>query len=173
MGTCCWGSDTYAQPPMSIYDVTAKDIDGRPMSMGELKGKVLLIVNVAGKWGMTTRNYKELVQLHKQYRDQGFEILGFPCAQFLNQEHPSNEEIKRLSVERFGVEFKMFSKVNVNGGDAHPLFQYLRTNSTLRGGRIRWNFGKFLVTRTGEVQLYASPSTNPFELRSEIEKLLQ
>ena len=113
-----------------------------------------------------------MVKLYDSLGPKGFEVLAFPCNQFLNQEYADNEEIKRFVTKRFGVNFRMFGLANINGSDAIPLYQYLRKHSHLKGGRISWNFGKFLVDRTGKVVSYHPPSATPLDLEDEIETLL-
>ena len=105
-----------------------------------------------------------MVKLYTELNPKGFEILAFPCNQFLNQEYADNEEIKRFVTKRFGVKFLMMGMANINGSDAIPLYQYLRMNSPLKGGRIGWNFGKFLVDRHGKVASYHPPSSTPLDL---------
>lgn len=126
---------------------------------------------MASKWGKTDRHYREMVELHNRYRERGFNILAFPCNQFLSQEPGTNEQIKEF-VRKYNVEFDMFNKVRVNGKDAHPLFKFLRLNSNLEGGKIGWNFGKFLINRELGIVRYFGPGTNPLEMVSEIEALL-
>lgn len=157
---------------MSIYDFNLIDIDENPISMTDYKGKVLLIVNTASKCGFTTQ-YKGLEALYQNYKDQGLEVLGFPCDQFGNQEPGENEEIKGFCELNYGVTFPLFEKTNVNGEDAHPLFKFL-TNAKpgLVGKGIKWNFTKFLVDREGNVVERFAPVVEPETLKSKIEKLL-
>ena len=126
---------------MSIYDFRVKTIRGEEQSLADYKGKVLLIVNTASKCGFTPQ-YKELQELYEQYRDRGFVVLGFPCNQFGNQEPGTEEEIEQFCQVNYGVTFPMFAKVDVNGENAHPLFQYLKEKApgVLGTKAIKWNF---------------------------------
>jgi glutathione peroxidase len=157
---------------MTIYNFTAKTITGEEKSLADYKGKVLLIVNVASKCGFTPQ-YKGLQELYETYKDQGFEILAFPCNQFLNQEPGTDEEIKEFCELNYGVTFPLFAKIDVNGPNAHPLYQYLTKEAPgFLTGAIKWNFTKFLVDREGNVVKRFAPATKPVELKEEIEKLL-
>jgi glutathione peroxidase len=177
---------------MNIYDFTVKDTKGNDVSLSEYKGKALLIVNTATKCGFTPQ-YEGLEKLYETYKDQGFEILDFPCNQFLNQAPGSNEEVASFCQLNFGTKFKTFGKINVNGKDAHPLYNYLKEQKPkdyqdpdlsgfkeklqslkqkVTGDRIKWNFTKFLVDRNGNVvERYAS-TFKPEDLKEEIEKVL-
>ncbi|EFJ15714.1 hypothetical protein SELMODRAFT_118012 [Selaginella moellendorffii] len=152
--------------PSSIYDITVKDATGNDVSLGSYKDKVLLIVNVASQCGFTTTNYKELNELYEKYKDKGFEILAFPCNQFAGQEPGSNEEIQQTVCTRFKAEFPVFGKVNVNGADTAPVFKYLKSakGGGIFGDFIKWNFSKFLVSKTGEVVERYAPTTNPSKI---------
>ncbi len=152
-----------------IYVYNAKTIDGQEISLDKFKGKVLLIVNVASKCGFTPQ-YKGLQELYEKYHDKGFEILGFPCNQFRNQEPGTNKEIKEFCTREYGVTFPMFSKIEVNGPDAHPLFQYLTNDGE---EPIRWNFEKFLIDRNGIFIKRYGTKTEPKELEELIVKLLE
>jgi len=156
----------------SVYDFHANDIDGNDVSLEKYRGQVLIIVNVACKCGFTTNHYKELVDLYEKHRAQGLAILGFPCNQFGSQEPQPESEIKAF-VKDFNVEFDMFSKVEVNGSGAHPLWKYLKHK---QGGTlidaIKWNFTKFVVDRNGQPVSRHSPQTSPKELEKEIAKLI-
>ncbi|WP_143415624.1 glutathione peroxidase [Geobacillus sp. E263] len=158
---------------MSIYDFRVKTIRGEEQSLADYKGKVLLIVNTASKCGFTPQ-YKELQELYEQYRDRGFVVLGFPCNQFGNQEPGTEEEIEQFCQVNYGVTFPMFAKVDVNGENAHPLFQYLKEKApgVLGTKVIKWNFTKFLVDRNGNVVARFASQTKPSELKNEIEELL-
>lgn len=158
---------------MSIYSFEVKKIDGTTVNLDEYNGKVLLIVNTASKCGFTPQ-YKELQELYEKYHEQGLEILGFPCNQFMNQEPGTENEIQSLCQLNYGVTFPMFAKVNVKGKDAHPLFTYLTEQAPGMLGMkaVKWNFTKFLVDRNGNVVDRFAPSTNPKELEKDIEKLL-
>jgi glutathione peroxidase len=157
----------------SIYDFSATSIEGQIVNLSTYKDKVLLIVNTASQCGFTPQ-YQGLQALYNQYASQGFVILGFPCNQFGQQEPGSAAEIQSFCESRFGVTFPLFQKVDVNGNDAHPLFQYLtKTAPGLLGTEtIKWNFTKFLVDRQGKViERYASLA-KPEDLGKAIQKLL-
>lgn len=158
---------------MSIYEYTANDLKGNEVPLSEYRDYVVLIVNTASKCGFTPQ-YEELEQLYKEYRDQKFMILGFPCNQFGNQEPGSEEDINEFCQVNYGVTFPMFSKVDVNGDDAHPLFDYLKENAKgLLGSKaVKWNFTKFLVNRNGEVVDRIASATSPLKMKSDIEALL-
>jgi len=156
-----------------IYTISVKDIDGKTITLDKYKNKVMLIVNVASKCGFT-KQYVGLQELHDTYASQGLSILGFPCNQFLSQEPGTEEEIKNFCMSNFGVSFDMFSKIDVNGKNAHPLYKHLKENASgLLGSKmIKWNFTKFLVDRNGNVVGRYSPSTKPSEMEEDIKKLL-
>ncbi|XP_071917778.1 probable phospholipid hydroperoxide glutathione peroxidase [Coffea arabica] len=157
----------------SIYDFTVKDIDRNDVSLSKFKGKILLIVNVASKCGLTTSNYKELSHIYEKYKTQGFEILAFPCNQFGGQEPGSNPEIKQFACTRFKAEFPIFDKVDVNGPTTAPVYQFLKSNAGgLLGDLIKWNFEKFLVDKNGKVVQRYPPTTSPFQIEKDIQKLL-
>jgi len=157
----------------SIYDCTMNDIDGNPVSLSKYKGKVVMIVNVASKCGLT-KQYEGLEALYKKYKDKGFVVLGFPCNQFMGQEPGTEAEIMEFCTVNYGVTFPMFSKIEVNGDGTHPLYKYLR--KTLPGGGsksdIEWNFAKFLIGRDGKPVERFNPRTKPEETAASIEKLL-
>ncbi|WP_163100926.1 glutathione peroxidase [Peribacillus alkalitolerans] len=158
---------------MSIYEYEAKSIDGSIVTMENYKGKVLLIVNTASKCGFTNQ-YDELQKIYEKYRDQGFEILGFPCNQFMGQEPGDELDIQSFCRLNYGVTFPMFAKIDVNGEDAHPLFKYLADEAPgLLGSKsIKWNFTKFLINREGKPVSRFAPKTKPFEFEKDIENLL-
>ncbi|XVE71275.1 hypothetical protein DITRI_Ditri10aG0138000 [Diplodiscus trichospermus] len=157
----------------TLYDYSVKDIDGKDVSLSKFKGKVLLVVNVASKCGLTTSNYSELSQLYEKYKTQGFEILAFPSNQFGGQEPGSNPEIKQFACTRFKAEFPIFDKVDVNGPNTAPVYQFLKSST---GGflsdRIKWNFEKFLVDKNGKVVQRYPPTTSPLQIEKDIQKLL-
>jgi glutathione peroxidase len=136
----------------AIYEVEAKLLEGDPVTLGEYKGKALLIVNVASRCGFTPQ-YEGLQALFDKYHDQGFEILGFPCNQFLGQEPGTEEEIREFCSTRFGVTFPLFRKIDVNGEERHPLYEILTEKPDADGnaGDVQWNFEKFLVSPEGEI----------------------
>lgn len=158
---------------MTVYQFEAKKINGQTISLSEYKGDVLLIVNTASNCGFTPQ-YKELQELYEQYKEKGFTVLGFPCNQFMNQEPGTESDIQSFCEMNFGVTFPLFSKVDVNGKNAHPLFQFLTEEAPgLLGMKaVKWNFTKFLVNRSGEVMERYAPNTNPIEISKDIEKLI-
>ena len=147
---------------------------GERRSLSEYRGKVLLIVNTASHCGFTPQ-FAGLEELHEAYGDRGLVVLGFPCNQFGAQDPGDNEEIQNFCQVNYGVSFKMHEKVEVNGGGAHPLFRYLKSEKrgVLNTEAIKWNFTKFLVGRDGRVVDRYAPQTTPEDLRAEIEKLLR
>ena len=157
-----------------FYDFTAKDIRGEEVLMSGYKDKVLLVVNVASKCGYTPQ-YEGLEKLYKKYRSQGFEILGFPCNQFRNQEPGTEKEIQNFCKVNFGVSFPLFAKIDVNGEDAAPLYIYLKKEAPgfLGTEGIKWNFTKFLVDKKGNVITRYGSSTKPKEIAKDIEKFLK
>lgn len=158
----------------TIYDFNVKTIDGKETTLRPYKGKVMLIVNVASKCGYTPQ-YDGLEALYTKYKDKGFVVLGFPCNQFANQEPGTEEEIQNFCRINFGVTFPMFSKIDVNGENAHPLYRYLKSKQRgiLGTETIKWNFTKFLVDKEGNVKARFGSSTKPSELQNEIEALLK
>jgi glutathione peroxidase len=156
-----------------LYDFSAESISGEDVSLSEYKGKVLLVVNTASKCGFTPQ-YKGLEALYQKYKDQGLEVVGFPCNQFGHQEPGDSEEIGGFCERNFGVTFPLFAKVDVNGGEAHPLFNHLKEQAPgLLGSKsIKWNFTKFLVNRDGEVVKRFAPKDKPEGLGSAVEALL-
>lgn len=156
-----------------LYGFSATTLTGQPRTLGDYRGKVLLIVNTASKCGFTPQ-YKGLQALHERYHDSGLEILGFPCDQFGHQEPGSDTEISEFCELNYGVSFPMFAKINVNGRDAHPLYQHLKEEAPgLLGSKsIKWNFTKFLVDRDGNVVRRYAPTDKPESLTRDIERLL-
>ena len=154
---------------MSIYDISAKRLDGSSGDLSEFRGKTLLIVNVASRCGFTPQ-YSGLEALYRKYRDRGFEVLGFPCNQFGSQEPGSEAEIGAFCSSTYDVTFPMFAKVDVNGADTHPLFQHLKSAKPgiLGTEAIKWNFTKFLVNGKGEVVERYAPKDTPESLDSAI-----
>ncbi|XP_078157779.1 putative phospholipid hydroperoxide glutathione peroxidase isoform X2 [Carex rostrata] len=156
----------------SIYDYTVKDIDGKGVPLNKFKGKVILIVNVASRCGLTTSNYTELSHVYEKYKTQGFEILAFPCNQFGGQEPGSNSDIKQFACTRFKAEFPIFDKVDVNGPNTAPVYQFLKSSAGgFLGDLVKWNFEKFLVDKNGKVVERYPPTTSPFQIE-DIQKLL-
>jgi len=158
---------------MTITDFTVKAANGTPASLAAYAGKVLLIVNTASKCGFTPQ-YEGLEALHRDYADRGFEVLAFPCNQFGAQEPGDAAEIANFCTLTYDVTFPVFAKVDVNGGDADPLFDRLKTDApgVLGSKAIKWNFTKFLVDREGKVVDRYAPTTKPADIRTDIEKLL-
>ncbi len=166
--------DEQSKGPDSIHEFSVKDINGKDITLSKYKGKVLLVVNVASRCGLTTSNYDGLNQIHAKYKDKGLEILAFPANNFGGQEPGSNSEIKEFC-EGKGVAFPVFAKVSVKGDDQCPLYRYLTTHSDEKiAGEIAWNFQKYLVDRNGRVIAKFGPRTNPTdkELVEAIEKAL-
>jgi len=163
----------YGASSVSIYDIDVKDIDGKSVSMSKYKGRVMLIVNVASKCGFTGQ-YEGLEALHVKYGDKGLSVLGFPCNQFLGQEPGTEAEIKSFCSLTYGVEFDMFSKIDVNGEHTHQLYSFLKSKAggTLGIDTIKWNFTKFLVDSDGKVVGRYGSSTKPKEIEEDIKKYL-
>ncbi len=157
----------------TIYDIDIKDIQGNPHRVSDYKGKVLLIVNTASKCGFTPQ-FEGLERLYRQYRDQGLEILGFPCNQFLSQDPAPDTEIAQFCSLKYDVSFPMHSKIEVNGPNAHPLYRYLKgeAKGLLGSEGIKWNFTKFLVSRDGRVIDRFPPTATPEKIEPAIQKAL-
>ncbi|MBP6960280.1 MAG: glutathione peroxidase [Thermotogae bacterium] len=157
---------------MGFYDYSARKMNGREVKMETYRGKVVIVVNTASKCGFTPQ-FAELETLYKKYKDQGLAILGFPCNQFANQDPASNQEIQNFCQLNYGVSFDMFEKVDVNGPETTPLYQFLKEEAKgAFGGKIKWNFTKFLIDRKGEVIRRYAPATPPLKMEEEIKKLL-
>ncbi len=181
-----------------IYDIMVKDMDGSDVSLANYKGKVLLIVNVASKCGLTPQ-YEGLEALYQKYKDQGLEILAFPCNQFLEQEPGTNEEIQSFCSLNYNVTFPLFDKIDVNGEAESPLYTYLKKQAPFKGypegteefatmldeihrktgtgfdqgDAIRWNFGKFLVSKDGKTILRFEPMVTPDMMEEAIQEFLK
>lgn len=156
----------------SLQDFSARSIDGRDIDLSEYKGQVVLVVNTASQCGFTPQ-YQGLQQLHDTYSSRGFTVLGFPCDQFGHQEPGDDAEIAGFCERNFGVSFPLFSKIEVNGDGAHPLYQWLRSEKGgLLGSKIKWNFTKYLLGKDGQVLGRYSPTTKPEKIASDIEKAL-
>ena len=151
---------TIVAPAESLYDVKLKDIEGKDTTLAAYKGKVLLIVNVASKCGLTPQ-YKALEALQQKYQAKGFTVLGFPCNQFGGQEPGTNEEIKQFCSSKYSITFPMFDKLDVNGGDRHPLYVTLAGEKSPYPGDIKWNFNKFLIGKDGKILKRIEPKTSP------------
>lgn len=157
----------------TVYDFTAETIHGQPAPLSEYKGKVLLIVNTASKCGFTPQ-FEGLEKLWKEYGDKGLMVLGFPCNQFGSQDPGANDEIASFCQLNYGVSFPMMGKIDVNGGKAHPLYQWLvkEAPGILGTKSIKWNFTKFLIGRDGQVIGRYAPTDAPKALVSDIQKAL-
>ena len=157
---------------MSVYDFVMKDAEGNDVSLADYKGKVLLIVNTATGCGFTPQ-YNGLEELYEKYRDKGFEILDFPCNQFGEQAPGTDAEITEFCTINFGVSFKQFSKIDVNGENEAPLYTYLKNEKGgILGTKIKWNFTKFLVDREGNVVERYAPTVTPERMEPKITELL-
>jgi glutathione peroxidase len=158
---------------VSVYPFKVTTIKGEEVSLENYKGKVLLVVNTASECGLTPQ-YAELQKIYDQYKENGFTVLGFPCNQFGSQEPGSEEKISEFCSINYGVGFSMFAKVEVNGENAHPLFQYLKEEAPgdQELSDIAWNFAKFLVDRNGQVVSRYAPTVSPTDISDDIEKLL-
>jgi glutathione peroxidase len=158
---------------MTIYDIEVKNIEGKSVTLANHKGDAMLVVNVASECGFTPQ-YEGLEKVYQKYKDQGFVVLGFPCNQFGGQEPGSDAEIKNFCETRFRTTFPLFSKVDVNGPKASPLFEFLKSEAKglLGSEAIKWNFTKFLVDRKGNVIKRFAPQTEPKDIEPEIEKVL-
>jgi glutathione peroxidase len=157
----------------SIYSFKVNTIDGQQTTLTQYKGKTILIVNVASRCGLT-KQYEGLEALYKKYKDRGLVILGFPCNQFMGQEPGTEAEIAEFCSVNYGVTFPLFSKIDVNGEDTHPLYQYLKKELPGTGNKpdIEWNFAKFLIDKEGKPVYRYHPKVKPAELEGDIEKLL-
>ena len=181
----------------SIYDFTVKDINGKEVSLADYKGKVLLIVNVASKCGLTPQ-YEGLEALYRKYMEQGLEILAFPCNQFLGQEPGTNDEIVTFCSVNYDITFPIFDKIDVNGGAESPMYTFLKAQAPFKGypdgseafadqlttihrktgtgfekgDAIKWNFGKFLVSRDGTTIIRFEPMVKPADLEADIQRML-
>ena len=191
-------SEPVVEQTPGIYNITVKDMDGNDVSLANYKGKVLLIVNVASKCGLTPQ-YEGLEALYQKYKDQGLEILGFPCNQFLEQEPGTNEEIQSFCSLNYNVTFPLFAKIDVNGEAESPLYTYLKKQAPFKGypegaeefaaqldeihqktgtgfdqgDAIRWNFGKFLVSKDGKTILRFEPMVTPDMMEGAIQEFLK
>ncbi|CAA3002866.1 probable phospholipid hydroperoxide glutathione peroxidase [Olea europaea subsp. europaea] len=159
--------------PQSVHEFTVKDAKGNDVNLGMYKGKILLIVNVASH-GLANSNYTELTDLYQKYKDQGLEILAFPCNQFGSQEPGTNEEIQQFACTRFKAEYPIFDKVDVNGSNSAPIYNFLKSSKgSLFGDNIKWNFAKFLIDKEGHVVDRYAPTKSPFSMEKDIKKLFE
>lgn len=188
-------TNIYAQKEKSIYDFKMNDLEGEQIDFSQYKGKVILIVNTASQCGLTPQ-YECLEKLYEEYKDKGLVILGFPCNQFLGQEPGDAKEIRSVCLKNYGVTFPMFEKIDVNGKNEAPLYTFLKKKAPFKGypnedfgkqldeihkktgtgyekgDNIRWNFGKFLVSKDGKTIKRFEPMVEPKELEKEIIKML-
>lgn len=156
----------------SVYDFAASSLSGEDIPLSRFAGKVLLIVNTASRCGFTPQ-YEGLEALYRELAPRGFAVLGFPCNQFRGQEPGDAKEIAAFCAVNYDISFPMFAKIDVNGSNAHPLYNYLKAErSGLLGQSIKWNFTKFLVDRAGHVVARHAPTAKPESLKHEIEALL-
>ena len=157
----------------SVHDFTAKSLSGEDVPLADYRGKVLLIVNTASKCGFTPQ-YAGLEKLHEELSPRGFAVLGFPCNQFGQQEPGDAQEIQKFCSLSYNVTFPMFAKIDVNGANAHPLYEFLKSEKSGLLGieAIKWNFSKFLVDQEGRVVERYAPTTTPASLKGDIEALL-
>jgi glutathione peroxidase-family protein len=146
----------------TIYQFTMNDIDGKPVSLSEFKGQVILIVNVASKCGYTPQ-YEELQKVYSEYKDKGFVILAFPANNFLSQEPGTDAEIKEFCTEKYNVTFPVFSKISVKGKDKAPLYNFLtsKDENGVMESSVKWNFQKYLIDREGRLVTFFDPGTKP------------
>ncbi len=159
---------------MSLYDIEVRDIEGKPHTLAEYRGRTLLIVNVASKCGFTPQ-YTGLEALYRRYKNQGLTVLGFPCDQFGHQEPGDEAEIQQFCSLNYDVSFPLFAKIDVNGAEAHPLYQQLKSArpGVLGTEAIKWNFTKFLVDGTGKVVQRYAPTDKPEDLAGDVEAALK
>jgi glutathione peroxidase len=157
----------------SVYDFNARTLEGDDRSLADYRGQALLIVNVASKCGFTPQ-YEGLEALYRKYRERGFAVLGFPCNQFGHQEPGDASAIREFCTSSYDVTFPMFAKIDVNGEQAHPLYEYLKHESKglLGTEAIKWNFTKFLVDKHGKVVERYAPTVGPESLEADVEKVL-
>lgn len=157
----------------TVYDFSAKTIEGSDKKLTDYQGKVMLVVNTASKCGFTPQ-YEGLEALYREYKDKGLVVLGFPCDQFGHQEPGDENEIKNFCTLKYDVSFPMFAKVEVNGANAHPLYKHLKEEKPglLGSEGIKWNFTKFLIDKTGKVVKRFPPTEKPEAMKKDVEKLL-
>ncbi|MEH0152540.1 glutathione peroxidase [Limibacter armeniacum] len=156
----------------TFYEFEATNIQGKNVPMESFKGKTVVVVNTASKCGLTP-HYKGLEKLYNKYKDRGLVVLGFPCNQFGEQEPGSAEDIQEFCQLNYGVSFPMFDKVDVNGENAHPIFEYLKSElNGFLGNKIKWNFTKFLIDKNGKPVKRFAPTTKPDRMEASIEKII-
>jgi glutathione peroxidase len=157
-------ASTIAQSPKSFYDFKVIDIDGHPFDLSTLKGKKVLVVNVASKCGHTPQ-YAQLEELYEKYRADNFVIIGFPANNFLGQEPGTDAEIKEFCTTKYNVTFPMMAKISVKGKDIHPLYSWLtsKEQNGVLDAPVKWNFQKFMISEQGQVVGFAVPGDQPFD----------
>lgn len=156
-----------------FYDLTASTLQGKEVSMDAYAGKWVLVVNTASECGLTPQ-YEGLEKLYQDYKDKGLVVLGFPCNQFGNQEPGTADDIEEFCQVNYGVSFPMFAKVDVNGDKAHPIFKYLKKElSSILGGKIKWNFTKFLISPEGKPIKRFTPVTKPDKIEQYLQKKMK
>ncbi|KAG5402633.1 hypothetical protein IGI04_017240 [Brassica rapa subsp. trilocularis] len=166
-----WGGGLWT---IVFCSVARPDSSGKDVNLSIYQGKVLLLVNVASKCGFTESNYTQLTELYRKYKDQGFEILAFPCNQFLYQEPGTSQDAHDFACTRFQAEYPVFQKVRVNGQNAAPLYKFLKASKpTFLGSRIKWNFTKFLVSKDGIVIDRYGTMVTPLSIEKDIKKALE
>jgi len=172
LGAMLFSLSANAQTTKTLHDFVVKTIDGEEFALSELKGKKVMVVNVASKCGLTPQ-YKALQELYDIYKDKNFVIIGFPANNFLNQEPGTNEEIKAFCTEKFGVSFPMMEKISVNGDDIADLYAWLTTKDLngVADAPVQWNFHKFLINRDGSFYKSVSPKDSP--MSDEIQKWIK
>lgn len=157
---------------MNFYDFTATNLQGKEIKMETYKGKTILVVNTASKCGLTPQ-FEGLEKIYQKYKDKNLVILGFPCNQFGNQEPGDEKSISEGCLLNYGVTFPMFSKIEVNGENAHPIYKYLKSKlGGLFGSKIKWNFTKFLIDKNGKPVKRFSPFTKPEKIDKYLIKML-
>ena len=158
--TAC-SNPQYDVKEKSLHEFIIKDIDGKEFKLETLKGKTVLVVNVASKCGLT-KQYTDLQKLYENYKDKNFVIIGFPANDFMGQEPGTNEEIKTFCATKYNVNFPMMAKISVKGDDIAPIYQFLVSDPN-HGGKIKWNFDKFLVDKDGKIIQRFGPRTKPLD----------
>lgn len=156
----------------TIYDFNAELMDGTKKALVDYEGQVILVINTASKCGFTPQ-FEGLEALYQQYKEEGLVVIGFPCNQFGSQDPGSNDEIGAFCQKNYGVSFPMMAKIDVNGKNAHPIFEWLKQQkSGLLTNSIKWNFTKFLISRDGQVINRYAPTSKPEAIKADIEKAL-
>jgi len=157
----------------NLYDFSAREIDGAQYDFAQLRGKVVIVANVASEWGLAKTHYPQLQQLYEEYRLDGLEVLAFPCNQFMGQEPGTNAEIKAKIGEKWAPSFQLMAKINVNGRAAHPLYKWMKSSTAGGGREIGWNFTNFLIDRCGNVRMRHEPRERPVQWEDHVRDLLE